>query len=205
MKLLFLTPQLPYPPRKGTALRNFHLLRGASGRHEIHLLSFVEPGQDASAAVPGCASVVAVPAPARGRGKRLRDLLRTRAPDMALRLASPEFEAALDRRLARERFDLVQVEGIELARYLPRLRAAVPRLIFDDHNAEYLLQRRAFLTDLRRPARWPYALYSLVQWWRDRRRASWRKKEGALRQPRAGPAPRPEGEPNPDFDFTKPE
>src|SRR5439155_12128290 len=75
--------------------------------------------------------------------------------------------------LARERFDLAQVEGIELARYLPQLRAAVPGLMFDDHNAEYLLQRRAFMTDLRRPPRWPYALYSLVQWWRLRRFERW--------------------------------
>jgi glycosyltransferase involved in cell wall biosynthesis len=92
---------------------------------------------------------------------------------MALRLASPELEAALDRVLAHERFDLAQVEGIELARYLPQLRAAVPRLLFDDHNAEYLLQRRAFAADLGRPARWPYALYSLVQWRRLRRFERW--------------------------------
>jgi sugar transferase (PEP-CTERM/EpsH1 system associated) len=173
MKLLFLTPQLPYPPQKGTALRNFHLLRGASARHEVHLLSFAEPEQDPSAPVPGCASVAALPAPRRGRGRRLHDLLRTRAPDMAQRLASPAFAAALDRVLTRERFDLAQVEGIELARYLPRLRAAGPRLIFDDHNAEYLLQQRAFATDLRRPPRWPYALYSLVQWRRLRRFEHW--------------------------------
>jgi hypothetical protein len=49
------------------------------------------------------------------------------------------------------------------------------------------------------------ALYNLVQWWRDRRRASWREKEAALRRPRTDASPRPEGEPNPDFDFTKPE
>jgi polysaccharide biosynthesis protein PslH len=39
-----------------------------------------------------------------------------------------------------------------------------PRLVFDDHNAEYVLQRRACLTDLRRPRRWPAAVYSLIQW-----------------------------------------
>jgi glycosyltransferase involved in cell wall biosynthesis len=39
-----------------------------------------------------------------------------------------------------------------------------PRLVFDDHNAEYVLQKRAFLTDVRRPRRWVAAAYSLVQW-----------------------------------------
>jgi glycosyltransferase involved in cell wall biosynthesis len=40
---------------------------------------------------------------------------------------------------------------------------------YDAHNAEYLLQRRAFTTDARHPARLPRALYSLAQWWRLRR------------------------------------
>src|SRR5438270_3769790 len=40
---------------------------------------------------------------------------------------------------------------------------------YDAHNAEYLLQRRAFTTDLRQPRTWPRAMYSLVQWWRLRR------------------------------------
>jgi glycosyltransferase involved in cell wall biosynthesis len=43
-------------------------------------------------------------------------------------------------------------------------RRAAPRLIFDVHNAAYLLQRRACLTDLRVPRRWIAAAYSWVQW-----------------------------------------
>ncbi|MEZ4712638.1 MAG: glycosyltransferase [Caldilineaceae bacterium] len=39
-----------------------------------------------------------------------------------------------------------------------------PALVFDNHNCEYLLQKRNAFTDLRIPARWPAALYSLVQW-----------------------------------------
>ncbi|MCX7839741.1 MAG: glycosyltransferase, partial [Anaerolineae bacterium] len=37
-------------------------------------------------------------------------------------------------------------------------------LVFDDHNAEYVLQRTAFQADARHPARWHAALYSLIQW-----------------------------------------
>ena len=39
-----------------------------------------------------------------------------------------------------------------------------PKLIFDDHNVEYLLQKRNALVDLRRPQRWHAAAYSLIQW-----------------------------------------
>ncbi len=41
-----------------------------------------------------------------------------------------------------------------------------PLLVFDDHNAEYVLQQRAFETDVRQPSRWIGAAYSYVQWQR---------------------------------------
>ncbi|NOX61405.1 MAG: glycosyltransferase, partial [Chloroflexi bacterium] len=62
--------------------------------------------------------------------------------------------------------DVVQVEGIEMAPYLLALQqagVALPRVVYDAHNAETLLQRRAFLADARRPQRWIPAAYSAVQ------------------------------------------
>lgn len=174
MRILFLTPQLPYPPRKGTALRNWGLISGLSSRHRLGLLSFLSPGQEAQLAPPlttACERVETVLQPARTRRDRLRDMLTTRQPDMALRLASESYARRLADWLAREPFDIVQIEGIEMALYLDFIEAARPRplVVFDDHNCEYLLQRRTFLTDLRAPARWPGAAYSFVQWQRLRR------------------------------------
>src|SRR5437762_1566115 len=44
MRILALTPQLPFPPMQGTTLRNFYLLRELAQRHEIAILSFLQPG-----------------------------------------------------------------------------------------------------------------------------------------------------------------
>ena len=41
MRVLMLTPQLPYPPHQGTTIRNYNLIRQLGARHEVHLLSFV--------------------------------------------------------------------------------------------------------------------------------------------------------------------
>lgn len=38
--------------------------------------------------------------------------------------------------------------------------------MFGDQNAEYLLQKRAFETDIRQPRYWGAAFYSLLQWWK---------------------------------------
>lgn len=168
MRILLLTPQLPYPPRQGTALRNWGLLSGLARQHEVWLLSFAESGETPHPTLVGaCARVEAMAAPRRTTVGRLRSLATSSLPDMAWRLWSPEFLARAQSWLAEAAFDVVQVEGIELARYGLALRDALHarggRLVFDDHNCEYLLQQRSCETDLRNPSRWHAAAYSFVQ------------------------------------------
>lgn len=178
MKVLFLTPQLPYSPRKGTALRNFHLIANLALCHEVHLLSFAEqsPPQEAAEALREmeayCRHAVTVPVPPHPMSRRWRYLLLSQRPDMAIRLWSPPFAAALGHLLEQDGFDIVQVEGIEMAPYIPLVAALPrgrPRIVFDEHNTEYLLQRRAFEIAIRHPRRWAGAAYSFLQWLKLRR------------------------------------
>ena len=52
MRLLFLTPQFPYPPHKGTTLRNYYLVAGMAARYEVDLLTFVESEDEWRRATP---------------------------------------------------------------------------------------------------------------------------------------------------------
>jgi glycosyltransferase involved in cell wall biosynthesis len=184
-RLLFLTPQVPYPPHQGTTIRNYNLLANLAGDYEIHLLCF----QGSTDNPPGnsplprlCSVVESVVAPApRSLLNRAVKTLSSPLPDMGLRLASETFQARLGMLLERYRYDVVQIEGIELASYglwlvqhplwrnaqqkenLPTIPIGRPRLVFDDHNAEYVLQQRAWETDRLKPSRWHAAAYSLVQ------------------------------------------
>ncbi len=170
-RVLFLTPDLPYPPHQGAAIRTFNLIRNLAPRHEIHLLSFTH-GQDISRRVDVlaqyCVSVTTVPAPHRSTAHRALSVLASPLPDMALRLPSDELLYQLRLLLQRERFKVVQVEAIEMAQYGLAVKedgpSPAPQVVFDDINAEYLLQRRAFEADVRQPKRWLGALYSLIQW-----------------------------------------
>ena len=200
MHILFLTPQLPYPPHQGTAMRNHGLIRGLSERHRISLLSFREPSPadgdpSLSPKVPDpllalCQRVETVPAPhPRPFMGRARDTFTHRLPDMALRLASPAFADRLATWLARESFDVIQIEGLEMTPYLDLLLGARkraqahtaqrpqagsradrgpgeshPLVVFDDHNCEYMLQKSYAQIDALSPRRWAGALYSLIQW-----------------------------------------
>lgn len=170
MRILFLTPQLPYPPHQGTAIRNYNLIANLASRHEIHLLSFVRSQDEIDRATPlhrHCRSIEAVLTPRRSPLKRFLSLFLSPLPDMALRLPSAQFQTKLGAALRRVPFDAVQIEGIEMAYPWIDWRISnikYPISIFDDHNAEYVLQRRAFETDVRQPKRWIAALYSLIQW-----------------------------------------
>jgi len=171
VKIVVLTPQFPYPPHQGTTIRNYNLIAYLAERHAVHLLSFGDPVQTRDTPLHSlCQSVQVVRPPRRTMRQRLAGLFLSRLPDMAQRLPSAQFGSALAATLEREDPDVVQVEGIELAQYLFQAaanRAAGrqrPLLVFDDHNAEYVLQQRAFETDIRQPRRWIGAAYSFVQW-----------------------------------------
>ena len=73
MRILFLTPQLPYPLHQGTAVRNYGLIQGLAERHQVSLLSFLEPNQSLDAAAPllaSCQRVETTPAPPARRPLR---------------------------------------------------------------------------------------------------------------------------------------
>jgi len=174
MRILLLTPQLPYPPHQGTSLRNYNLIAQLARRHPVGVLSFLDANQSLDEAGPLlglCEWVDTVPVPERSATARLRQMLTTPLPDMAWRLWAPAYRERLARRLSESTYDVVQIEAIELAPYLPAVEAVRPRplIVFDDHNCEWLLQKRACLTDARIVRRWPAALYSLVQWMRLKR------------------------------------
>lgn len=173
-RVLMLTPQLPYPPRQGTALRNWGLLRGVASQHELWLLSFAAPdqtGEIPEALRSPLKEIAVIPQPTRTLSQRLRDLLTSRRPDLIFRLRSAAFEAQLQTWLDAQAFDWLLVEGLELTLALEQVwqRRTPPRVAFDAHNCEYLLQKRAFQTDVRNPRRWPGAAYSWLQWRRLRR------------------------------------
>jgi glycosyltransferase involved in cell wall biosynthesis len=147
------------------------LIKELANRHQICVLSFLEPDQDPDDSGPlpeWCHWIETLPVPERTTGTRLRQLVTTRRPDMSWRLWSPAFDDRLARRLQEQPFDVVSIEGIEMAPYLPTIEQAQPKplVIYDAHNAEWILQKRAFATDIMTPSRWLVAAYSWVQWHR---------------------------------------
>ncbi len=168
MKILLLTPDLPYPSESGAALRNMGIIRGlrAAG-HEVSLLSF---RGDPKALLSNplmelCAAGHTVALPTRTRIKRLIRLLTSTRADMESRLASAAYERVLRHWLQTERFDIVQFSGIEMGGYLEQILSAKgsAKVIYDALNAEADLQRLIASVDAGELRRIPAALYSSIQ------------------------------------------
>jgi glycosyltransferase involved in cell wall biosynthesis len=156
-RVLFLLPSVPDPPDAGAKLRNVALMRLAAEQHSVDAIAFGEPDEEPRlAALADRARVV--PLPKRTRVHRLATAARPNAPDMGERLWSPEFVRAVQCFLRDGRYEAVQAEAIEMGRYLSL--AAPEQRIYDAHNPEFLLQRRASETSASVLAR----LYSRVQW-----------------------------------------
>ena len=166
MRILLLTPQPPFPAHQGTAIRNWGLLRHLSVHNSMTLLSFApaDASQPAPELLAACRSAEFVPAPTRSPRARLGSALLGH-PDLADRLWSIQFDLALRQVLSGSRVDIVQAEGLELGRYLATIRACAPqtRIVYDAHNAELSIQRRAWDNDRKTLSRWPAAAYSWLQ------------------------------------------
>jgi len=177
LRLLFLCPQLPWPPHQGTAIRNWGIVGELAARHRVTVAAFDrgdDPAAVATLAAYGIATLAVPAPPPRPLARRLVDLPATGDPDLARRLDDAAFDAAVAAHLAEVRddpYDVVQIEGLEMARHGWRAAALAPlaldgrrpRLVYDAHNAEWVLQDRAWRADLRRLGGLPAALYSRLQ------------------------------------------
>lgn len=144
MRVLFLTPQPPWPPHAGPAIRNYQLIAGAASEHQVYVLCFGDASTDLTSLNELCSWAGWVARPSVTLRQRMLHLLKNSEPDLALRLRSEAFAERLRFILAHQEFDLIQFEGLEMAVYLAIAREESPKslLVFDEHNVEYMLQER---------------------------------------------------------------
>lgn len=153
-RLLFLCQTLPYPPDGGVWIRTYHVLRLLSQAFDITALCFERAGT-AGAGVDVAGSLAALARFAdvevfalpqkhsrwRWGWDHLRSILLRRVYTTYL-YESPRFERRLAEHLRTKAFDLVHLDSLDLARYLPAC-AGLP-VVCVHHDVESdLLQRRA--------------------------------------------------------------
>lgn len=179
MKILMLSPWLPYPPNWGFAKRVFHVLEVLGRRHEVTLVAYRGPDDDDNVRVleGHCAAVHTVPAPAFAAGKRLAQLASVVSPRSFQRriIHSPLMQHRLDALTAGAPFDIIHVETSQLACYRFDRRSL---LVVDEHNIEYELYYRMYQSEGTLARRW----FNWLEYAKFKREeiASWRDCDGCV-------------------------
>ncbi len=137
MRVLFFAPRDCRPPNTGAKLRNFHLCRELAREAKVTYLAFAEDGQSA---FPDeiAAQIITVPHQGGHSASKLARGLAGKWPLTVLNYTTPAMQEQLSQLLREQAFDVVQIESLLLAAYLPILEAARPRplLICDWHNVD---------------------------------------------------------------------
>ncbi|MCC7416179.1 MAG: glycosyltransferase [Acidobacteria bacterium] len=156
-RLLFLCQTLPYPPDGGVWIRTYHVLRILARAFDITALCFERATRGAAGAAHAADAAVAAlraiarverfPLPQRGRPLRfawdhMRSLSSGRVYTTYL-YDSRAFAARLAHELATQKFDLVHVDSLDLARFLPACRGRRVAVVHHDIESELLARRAA--------------------------------------------------------------
>jgi polysaccharide biosynthesis protein PslH len=188
VKILFVTPYLPSPPRFGAQRRLDGLMRGLAARHEVSLLSFVAndefAGESLRATEDYCRDVTTVPndvvgiAVKKKRLMQLRSLMSPRSFEYDLCYRS-RFQSEIRQKLNEAQYDLVQVEFSQLGIYDYTMQGTRnPIFVLDEHNIEYDIIKRTADTKGSAARR----IYSQVNWRKLRReeQGAWRRFDGVV-------------------------
>jgi len=139
LKVLFITPFVPYPPEDGGRIRIYNLIKQLRIRHEVDVLSLANPGAESDSAAEKLRK--------EGIGIELIRHRRSRIQSLPIAIfkgkslyqtlfESVEFGYALAQRLQDKKYDIVQYEYAYMGYYcVSKLAPSV----LDEHNIEFRL------------------------------------------------------------------
>lgn len=155
MRILIVSPSIPFPPIGGDKLRIYHLLRALATRHDVTLVGFTYGDLDYNPTFPTFpVQMVSVPWewPELYREMEYGDAISSQLAyeKLASETAEPflvsYFESAVMektlRQISQDEFDLVLIEHTYMARFLPALPTHVPKVL-DLHNVHTRIAQRA--------------------------------------------------------------
>lgn len=128
MKILMLTPYLPYPPSEGGQLRSYKLIKLLSQHHKITLVCFSRQHnteEQVDHMRKYCQKVIVIE---RGKTWTLQNILRTGFspyPFLVSIYYSPKVKSILEDELSKHKYDLIHAEMSYTLPYLPKTNVPI--------------------------------------------------------------------------------
>jgi sugar transferase (PEP-CTERM/EpsH1 system associated) len=141
MRILILTPLIPYPPYRGDKLKLYNLIKNLARHHEIVLLAFTNTREDRKA-IPVlstlCAEVRTVHLPLWRSVLHCAFNIFSSRPFQVAYFSSGRMRGLLRRTLDNERFDVIYTHYIRMAQYTEGIDGTPGVLDLTDAKSLYL-------------------------------------------------------------------
>lgn len=150
MKILMLTPYLPYPPSAGGQVRSYNLIKHLSKRHDITLACFTRETNTADQIAhmeKFCKKVLVF---RRGKAWTIPNIFRTGFslyPFLVMIYYTPEIRSQLAQEISSGHYDLIHAETFYVMPYLPK--TSVPTVL-----VEQTIMSRVFAHQVETDSRW---------------------------------------------------
>jgi glycosyltransferase involved in cell wall biosynthesis len=147
VNILAITSTPPWPATHGAAIRNGLLLEALASEHRVDLVTLDRPGAPPVPAPSNIGRIIQVRAAPPKLWRRLRGGWRGGVPDLLIRHGSRILRGRVQMLLSDGEYHAVHVAQAQLAPLIhdawtatPRA-AGRPRVVYDAHNIEWMLQR----------------------------------------------------------------
>ncbi len=142
MRVLFLSPRQSWPAVSGAKLRDYHFAKALGERTQLTYAYFSERGGESPSPerFPFCESLIAIPAPEMYTPRKILRGMFGRWPLPVVNYTSPAMEDAICKTISASSFDLVHLDSLHMAAYVPLLGGA--RVVYNWHNIESELMSR---------------------------------------------------------------
>lgn len=179
MRVLMLTPYLPFPPSSGGQVRSYNLIKHLSKDHQITLFSLIKADEERRF-IPElkkyCRKVFVFK-----RSKSpwtLRNVLLTGLgpyPFLVIRNLSPQERGAISEELAKDKYDLIHAETFYVMPHIPKTK--IPILLVEQ-TIEYLVYKH-YVQSIRNPIlRFLLSIdVAKLKYWE---KAFWKKADGVV-------------------------
>jgi len=170
MKILMLTPYLPYPPSSGGQVRSYNLIKNLSGKHQITLFSLIKNDEEKryiTELEKYCRKVKVFKRPTKPW--TLKNIIKTAFsfyPFLVIRNLSSEEKRALEEELKKEKYDLIHAETFYVMPHIPF--TSVPILLVDQ-TIEYQVYQH-YVQSLKNPFLKPFFYFDVlkIKFWETR-------------------------------------
>ncbi|MBT5874330.1 MAG: hypothetical protein HOH43_13000, partial [Candidatus Latescibacteria bacterium] len=143
MRILQITPQMPYPPDSGGRVGILNSIVYLSRIHDITLLSFCthETERYSDDLKTYCRDVIAVRHPSGGSYWAMAANLFSPMPYTIARFRSVEMMSRVKQLVESGAFDVVHVDHLHMAQYIHGVPNEIPTVL-REHNVESVIMRR---------------------------------------------------------------